>query len=97
MFEHYIDDDALDTRIVRNCHIAKSSLLNVRCFSIEKCLLKLNKAAYIRHMENSSQFCLVFIEEKMAYFSLNISLIRHGPSFDFCVHKHSTGVISDDE
>ncbi|KRX80205.1 hypothetical protein T06_11626 [Trichinella sp. T6] len=85
------------------------TVLQVRCFSIEKCLLKLNKAAYIRRMENSSQFCLVFIEEKMAYFSLNISLIRHGPSFDFClcaknsdshkihVHKHSTGVISDDE
>ncbi|KRY30430.1 hypothetical protein T01_2026 [Trichinella spiralis] len=37
--------------IVRNCHIAKSSLLNVRCFFIEKCLLKLNKAACIRHMK----------------------------------------------
>ncbi|KRX47817.1 hypothetical protein T05_4395 [Trichinella murrelli] len=75
--------------IVRNCHIVKSSLLNVLFFQ-----------------GKSSQFCLVFIEEKlfsaflqqlMAYFSLNVSLIRHGPSFDFCVHKHSTGVISDDE
>ncbi|KRY18168.1 hypothetical protein T12_7200 [Trichinella patagoniensis] len=94
IIKSYLEQKCLwqNVLIVRNCHIAKSSRLNVRCFFIEKCLLKLNKAAYIRHM-----FCLVFIEEKMAYFSLNISLIRHGPSFDFCVHKHSTGVISDDE
>ncbi|KRZ90193.1 hypothetical protein T08_3123 [Trichinella sp. T8] len=110
-------------RVLINYYIIKS-YLEQKCLwqNLSSCLFRNIHSSSLClasiHKRKSSQFCLVFIEEKlfsaflqqlMAYFSLNISLIRHGPSFDFClfvvsnpefliiVHKHSTGVISDDE